>query len=90
VKGILPSLGGVMLFGAFFVAAYYDWKPVTGYTSWTMPFAPHWAIGGIFLIGTLTAIVGVVLMLVSMPFFRQFFRGEVMAPAPELAEHLID
>jgi len=90
VKGILPSLGAVMLFGALAVAAYYDWKPVTGYTSWSMPFSPHWAIGGIFLIGTLTALVGVVLLLISIPIFRPFFRGEVMSPAPELADQLID
>jgi amino acid transporter len=88
VKGILPTLGGLMLFGALIVAAYYDWKPITGYTSWSMQFAPHWAIGGIFLIGALTAIFGVVLLLLSIPVFRPFFRGEVMSPAPELAEHL--
>ena len=67
---------------------YYDWKPVTGYTSWSMQFAPHWDIGGIFLIGSLTSIVGVVLLLVSIPIYRPFFRGEVMSPEAELASHL--
>ena len=90
MKGILPTLGGIMLFGALIVAAYYDWKPITGYTSWSMQFAPHWAIGGIFLIGALTALVGVVLLLISLPIYRPFFRGEVMSPAPELAEQLRD
>ena len=27
-------------------------------------------------------------MAISIPIFRPFFRGEVMSPEPELAEHL--
>jgi amino acid transporter len=88
MKGILPTLGGLMLFGALFVAAYYDWKPDTGYTSWTMGFSPHWHIGGIFIIAVATALVGVILLLVSVPIFKPFFRGQVMSPAPELADLL--
>jgi amino acid transporter len=88
MKGILPALGGLMLFGALIVSAYYDWKPDTGYTSWSMPFSPHWQIGGIFIIAVATALVGVILMLISVPIFKPFFRGQVMSPAPELADML--
>jgi amino acid transporter len=86
MKGILPSIGGIMLFFALIYSAWQDWKPDTGYTSWTMSFSPHWSLGGIFLIGTLTSLLGVVLLLISMVVFRPFFRGEVMSPSPELAD----
>ena len=51
-----------------------------------MQFAPHWHIGGVFIIGVLSFVVGLVLMAISIPIFRPFFRGEVMSPEPELAE----
>ena len=90
IKGIIPVLGGTILY--FFLAydIWLDWNPVQSYTSWTMQFSPHWHIGGVFIIGVLSAVVGVVLMLVSIPVFKDFFSGEVMSPAPELAEILID
>jgi amino acid transporter len=88
LKGILPTLGGVLLFGALGFSIYYDWNPNFGYTYWTMPFAPHWAIGGIWLIAMGAALVGVVLLVVAMrtPSLKPFFRGEVMAPSPDLAD----
>jgi hypothetical protein len=55
-----------------------------------MQFSPHWHIGGVFIIGIASALVGVILMLVCSAVFRPFFRGEVMSPAPELAPLLVD
>jgi len=88
LKGILPTAGGVMLFGALGFSIYYDWNSSFGYTYWTMPFAPHWAIGGIWLIAMGTALIGVILLIVSVnvPSLKPFFRGEVMSPSPELAD----
>ena len=90
VKGIIPVLGGAILYGFLAYDIWFDWSPVQSYTSWTMQFSPHWHIGGVFIIGVLSALVGVVLMIVSIPVFKDFFSGEVMSPAPELAEMLID
>jgi amino acid transporter len=87
-KGVIPTLGGLMLFFALGYSGYLDWKSDEGYTSWTMPFSPHWHIGGIFIIAVVTAVVGVLLMLISIPIYRPFFRGQVMSPAPELADML--
>jgi hypothetical protein len=40
-----------------------------------MHFAPHWQIGFAFLLGVGSLIVGLILMLLSMPVFRAFFSG---------------
>jgi amino acid transporter len=90
MMGIIPFLGGLLLFSFLGYDIWLDWDPVQSYTSWTMQFSPHWHIGGVFIIGVASALVGVVLMVISIPVFKDFFKGEVMAPAPELAEHLID
>ena len=90
MKGLLPGLGGVLLFALLAYDIWLDWDPVQSYTSWTMQLPPHWHLGGVFIIGVAAAVLGLLLMLGCMPRFRDFFRGEVMAPSPELAEHLIE
>jgi amino acid transporter len=92
LKGILPTAGGVILFVALGFSVYYDWNANFGYTYWTMPFSPHWQIGGIWLIAMGTAVVGVILMIVAMntPSLKPFFRGQVMSPSPELADIVRD
>ena len=62
VKGIIPVLGGTLLYAFLAYDIWLDWNPVQSYTSWTMQFSPHWHIGGVFIIGVLSALVGVVLM----------------------------
>jgi amino acid transporter len=89
-KGILPGLGGVLLWAFLAYDVWLDWDPVQSYTSWTMQFSPHWHIGGVFIIGVASAVVGLVLMMLCAATFRPFFRGEVMSPSPELAEMLVD
>jgi hypothetical protein len=78
VKGVIPFLGGLILLGAFIRSVYDDWKPDTGYTSWTLPFSPHWQIGGIFVLGIGAMALGVFLMLVWRAQAPAFFRGEVL------------
>jgi amino acid transporter len=60
MQGILPVTGGLIL---FVLGGYSLWLDIDGtknsYTSWTLPFSPHWQIGGAFLIVFLTAIAGV-------------------------------
>src|SRR5580692_4086734 len=50
LRGILPLLGGLMLWGALGYNLWFYWQPVNSYTTWQMTFAPHWDIGGVFLI----------------------------------------
>ena len=52
----------MILYGFLFYDIWLDWDPVQSYTSWTMQFSPHWHIGGVFIIGVASAIVGVILM----------------------------
>jgi amino acid transporter len=78
LKGIMPGLGGLIL-GAFFVyGAYEDWGYLYGLSYWTMPFSPHWKIGGIFLTGIGALLLGVVLMLIYWAFRPAYFRGETL------------
>jgi len=60
MRGILPSLGGLIMYAAGAWSLWADWDVATGnsYTSWLMPFWPHWYLGGAFVIAFLSAIVG--------------------------------
>jgi amino acid transporter len=80
-QGLLPLLGGVILFGALGWSLRDDWvysDVTTSYTSWHMPFAPHWIIGGVFLIGIGTMVIGVILGAVWRFKAPAFFRGETL------------
>ncbi len=78
VRGVFPALGGVLLFFAVGWTVVTVWAPDAGFTSWTMPFAPHWEIGGVFLIGVGSMAIGVPLMLVMAWARPAFFRGQVL------------
>jgi len=78
VRGVLPALGGVLLFFAVGWTVVSVWSPDAGLTSWSMPFAPHWEIGGVFLIGVGSMALGLPLMLVMSRARPAFFRGEVL------------
>jgi amino acid transporter len=78
MRGILPVVGGVMLYGAMVFSFYHYWNPTNSYTSWTLPFSPHWHIGGVFLIDLAALVLGVVLMLVYSGIRPRYFRGEVL------------
>ena len=78
LKGLIPLLGGLMLWTGMVLTAIQDWKPVNSYVVWTMPFSPHWQIGWAFLLGVGSVVVGAVLMLISMPVFRDFFSGRAL------------
>jgi amino acid transporter len=77
MQGILPSLGGLIMYAAGVWSLWADWDVATGnsYTSWLMPFWPHWYIGGAFLIGFISALVGLfagIYMRFAQPaFFRK-------------------
>jgi hypothetical protein len=78
VKGILPFAGAVILALFFVKGVINDWKPVNSFSSWTLPFSPHWHIGGIFLIGVGSLILGVVLMEVYRYISPAYFKGQTL------------
>ncbi len=81
MRGVIPFLGGLILLAAFLQAAHDYWlvgPNADSYTSWTMPFAPHWEIGGIFLTGVGALLLGVVLMAITWFAMPPFFRGETL------------
>ncbi len=78
MRGVFPTLGGVILWAILGWALWYYWQPVNSYTTWTLPFPPHWHMGGVFVIDALTIIVGIVLMVAQKTARPQFFRGETL------------
>jgi amino acid transporter len=79
LRGILPFAGGVILFACIPWLLWHYWNPVNSYTSYTLPFPPHWHIGGIFLIMAGTTVLGVILMYVYQGLRPAYFRGEVLS-----------
>ena len=71
------------MFGAGAWSLKNDWNPASGYTSWTMPFPPHWHIGGVFLIGTGVALTGVIALLVQQRYAPAFFARWGPGPEPQ-------
>ena len=78
LRGILPLAGAVILYGALGYNLWYYWNPVNSYTSWTLPFWPHWHMGGVFVIDVITILIGVVIMVAYSRARPAFFRGEVL------------
>jgi amino acid transporter len=74
MRGILPLLGGLIMFSAGLYSLQSDWVASNSYTSWTVP-GLNWQIGGIFIIAALAALAGIasfVYMRVTAPaFFRR-------------------
>ncbi len=71
MRGILPGLGGLIMWAAGFYSLQSDWVASNSYTTWTVPIL-HWQIGGIFIIAFLAALAGVlgfVFMRVTAPAF---------------------
>jgi amino acid transporter len=82
MKGILPLLGGLIMYAAGIYSLQSDWVATNSYTHWTVP-GLHWQIGGIFLIALCAAIVGVlgfIFMRVTAP---AFFKKQTLTRATE-------
>ncbi len=77
MQGILPVLGGLIMYTAGGWSLWADWDVATenSYTTWLMPFWPHWYIGGAFTIAFVSALVGLVaavwLRIVKPAYFRK-------------------
>jgi len=66
VKGVLPLTGGLTLLGAFVLSIKSYWPAASSYSSFG-------GIGGIFLIGAGSLIIGVVVMLITARFLPRYF-----------------
>jgi amino acid transporter len=78
LRGILPLLGGVILWFCMVWFIWYNWvTPSNSYTTWTLP-GTHRVIGGVFILIVASVVLGVVLMLVYWAARPAFFRGEVL------------
>ena len=83
MRGILPGLGGLIMWAVGLYSLQSDWVASNSYTMWTVP-GLHWKIGGIFIIALLAALAGVtgfVFMRVVAP---AFFRKETLTRANPL------
>ena len=83
MQGILPVLGGLILYfaGGWSLWADWDFAANNSFTSWLMPFWPHWYIGGVFLIAFCSALAGLIVG-VYMRFARPaFFKKETLTRA---------
>jgi len=71
MQGLLPILGGILLVGFFIKACVTYADPDYGYTS-------IGKVGGVFLIGVGSLLLGVVLMFVYQAIAPAYFRGETL------------
>ena len=70
---VLPAIGGVVLLGAGAWSLAQAWDPVNSGTSWTLPFSSGSRIGGTFVIGTGTVVLGLLALLVCRRLYPAFF-----------------
>jgi amino acid transporter len=76
MRGILPGLGGLLMYTFGGWSLWENWDVATGdsYTSLTLP-GIHWQVGGTFVIAFLAALAGVIVFvimrLIAPPFFKK-------------------
>ncbi|MYW01952.1 APC family permease [Streptomyces sp. SID3343] len=80
-KGLMPGLGAVLLTYFFVDACIVYGDKDYGTTYWTLPFPPHWQLGGVLLTGLGSLLLGAILMLVCRCTQPAFFRGETLPRA---------
>jgi amino acid transporter len=77
MRGILPGLGGLLMYAAGFYSLQSDWVAYNSYTTWLVP-GLHWRIGGIFIIAALAALAGVLSFFFVRITAPAFFRKETL------------
>jgi amino acid transporter len=77
IRGIFPTLGGLILWFCMFWSFWYYWNNVNSVTKWTIP-GTHRIIGGVFILDVGVLLLGVILMYVYKAFRPAYFRGEVL------------
>jgi amino acid transporter len=80
MRGILPGLGWLIMWGAGIYSLQSDWTASYGYTFWTVP-GLNWEIGGIFLIALGAALAGVLVFTYCRITRPAFFKKETLTRA---------
>ncbi len=80
MRGILPTVGGVIMYAAGFYSLQSDWVASNSYTSWTVP-GLQWHVGGIFIIAALAALAGLVSFVYMRVTAPAFFRRQTLSRA---------
>jgi amino acid transporter len=78
LRGVLPGLSGVMLFGILGWSVHYYGDPGQSYTTWLIPFYPHWRIGGVLSIWIIAVAIGLVFMVIMNRRHPKFFHGDTL------------
>jgi len=80
MQGILPTLGGLMMYAAGGWSLWADWDVASNnsFTSWLMPFWPHWYIGGVFVIAFLSALAGLIAGIIMRFVAPAYWRKETL------------
>jgi amino acid transporter len=77
VRGVLPLLGGLILWFCMGWSFWYYWNPANSDTSWKIPGTSR-VIGGVFILDVGVLILGIVLMYLYRAIRPAYFRGEVL------------
>jgi amino acid transporter len=79
LKGLLPLLSGLMLFGLLGWSVYFYGNPNQSDTTWLMPFVPHWQVGGVLSIAIITTLAGLAWMETQRRLGPGFFKGQMQS-----------
>jgi amino acid transporter len=79
MRGIIPGLGGLIMYvaGGFSLWQDYDVKTGNSYTTFTVP-GLHWQVGGAFMVAVLAALAGVIAFTYMRLTAPAFFRKETL------------
>ncbi len=83
MRGILPGLGWLIMWGAGGYALWEDWDVGTGnsYTSFKLPFYPNWHVGGSFTIFFLAAVAGIAACIYMRVTAPAYFKKQTLTRA---------
>jgi amino acid transporter len=80
MRGILPGLGGVILYAAGIYSVQSDWVASNSYTFWTVP-GLRWEVGGSFLVAFASALAGVIVFIYCRIANPAFFKKQTLTRA---------
>ena len=80
MRGILPLLGGLIMYIFGGIALQSDWVAFNSYTTWLIP-GVQWRVGGIFIIAFLSALAGLIAGIYMRFVSPGFFRKETLSRA---------
>jgi amino acid transporter len=77
LRGVLPALGGIILWFCMIWSFWYYWNNANSDTRFTIP-GTHRVIGGVFTLDVGVLLLGIILMYVYAAIRPAYFRGEVL------------